>query len=277
MAFSQEIDAVMHGSKAKPQFDEASFKKELEKLREEIDHCNKEALKLLKRRITASKRVAACKWTAGKPNFDESREKLILEQAASDAQAAGLKPEEGRKLIAAMLKIGRENQDEFRATLEGKPPSLPPSPRLQEFQVGLKLFITRGDELLLLYDNHSPQDAPCYDFPGGRINEGEESKPLAEVLAREAAEELGEAFRYKLGGPVAAFPAFPRHNRAAGCKIFMVGFHAEFVSGEPVLSEEHSGFKWRKVNDLNGSEFDAGFDEGFRQFKKWFESEKNKV
>ncbi len=140
------------------------------------------------------------------------------------------------------------------------------------YNVGLKLFITAGEDVLLLYDPDKGQ----WDLPGGRINVGEEETPIARILAREAEEELGPGFRYELEGlrPVSVFRAFPAsrgEGKPARVKILLLGFPARYVSGEPVLSDEHSAFKWVNVSQARADElFSGGFADGFRQFQAYF-------
>lgn len=51
--------------------------------------------------------------------------------------------------------------------------------------VATKLFLRRGDELLILRDNFGD-----WDLPGGRLKSHEFEVPLHDVLARKIREEL---------------------------------------------------------------------------------------
>lgn len=117
--FSSQVDEVVAGGRrARPDFSEGDYAGRMGGLRAEIDECNKGAIDLLARRIAAAKVVAVCKWSAGKPNFDASREQAILEGAGRYAAGKGLPPEYGSELVGLMLKLAREEQDSFRAEIE---------------------------------------------------------------------------------------------------------------------------------------------------------------
>ncbi len=102
------------------------------------------------------------------------------------------------------------------------------------FEVGQKAFIERDGRLLVVFFPNG-----WLDFPGGRINEGEDD--LAEALKREIREEttleveVGDAFATWLGRDGA---------------VFLVGYRCSYVSGEVALSDEHSAYKWIDRSDL---------------------------
>src|SRR6059058_4405253 len=106
---------------------------------------------------------------------------------------------------------------------------------MQRFQVALKAFVVRGDRLLMLRE---PAGGQVWELPGGRIEIGEEARPLLDVLQREMREELGDSFEYEVIGPAAAWirpPDPPRRNVA----VFLLGYSCRYRAGEPVLSAEH--------------------------------------
>lgn len=117
-----------------------------------------------------------------------------------------------------------------------------------QFYVGQKAFIRRGEKVLVLGD---PIEG--LDFPGGKIQEGEDS--LIESLKREVREECG--LEIEVGEPFATWHnVFPEHHRLAGKRVFLVGYKCEYVSGEVALSNEHDKFKW--VTKNNCKEVDDG-------------------
>jgi len=122
---------------------------------------------------------------------------------------------------------------------------------IANYQVGVKALIRRGEEFLFLHFNN-PSGGSYYDWPGGRIDVGEEDTPLMDILDREIREELGDTFTYTINKP--AFTSrrfFPK----AGLKIFLVMYETEFVSGEIKLSDEHGRFEWLKSEAVDAKQF----------------------
>lgn len=128
------------------------------------------------------------------------------------------------------------------------------------FYVGQKAFISRDDEVLVLGD---PTEG--LDFPGGKIQEGEEN--LTESLKREVREETD--LEIEVGAPFITWTnTFPDNHRFAGKKVYLVGYKCKYISGEVVLSDEHNKFKW--VNKNNFREINDGTT-WFEILKKYFD------
>ncbi len=122
---------------------------------------------------------------------------------------------------------------------------------IAQYHVGLKVILRRGEDYLFLHFNN-PSGGSYYDWPGGRIDVGEEDVDLINILDREIREELGPDVQYKLGNP--AFVSrrfFPNDN----LKIFLVIFEAELLDGEIKLSNEHLHFEWLKPESVMRAEF----------------------
>lgn len=101
--------------------------------------------------------------------------------------------------------------------------------------VGQKAFIAKDGEILILVD---PQLG--VDLPGGKIKEGEVN--LTEALKREVKEETG--LKIEIEEPFTTWMIeFPPDHRNQG-KVFLVGYKCKHISGEVVLSSEHSEYKW---------------------------------
>lgn len=131
----------------------------------------------------------------------------------------------------------------------------------QNYWVGQKAFIKKGEEVLVLAD---PSEG--LDFPGGKIQEGEID--LSKSLQREVMEESG--LEIIVGKPFAVWQnSFPAHHKYAGKKVYLVAFKCEYVSGEVALSDEHNKFKW--VNKDNYKEADDG-TQYFDILEKYFNS-----
>lgn len=118
----------------------------------------------------------------------------------------------------------------------------------QEFYVGQKAFVRKGDEVLIVVDPHEG-----LDYPGGKIQVGETD--LVESLKREVREEAGLEIR--VGEPFATWSnTFPDHHKFAGKKVYLVGYRCEYVSGDVTLSDEHTSFRWVTID--NYKEVDDG-------------------
>ncbi len=127
------------------------------------------------------------------------------------------------------------------------------------FYVGLKAFVRRGDELLVLGD---PIEG--LDFPGGRIQIGE--LDIIESLKREVREETGIEVEVK--NPFTTWiNVFPPEHKLHGKKVFLVGYECEYISGEVTLSDEHDKFSW--VTKDNFHEANDG-TEWFEILEKYF-------
>lgn len=134
------------------------------------------------------------------------------------------------------------------------------------FEVSLKAIIKNDKgEVLIMQDNGKFKG--FYDFPGGRIQEGEENLELTSVLAREIVEETGD-IKIKISKKPAAVG---RHSieRTDGNKIFLIWifFEAEFLGGEIIISDEHDGYKWVKLDEIELEKyFVLGSLDGIRNY-----------
>lgn len=124
----------------------------------------------------------------------------------------------------------------------------------QLFEVSLKAIIkNKTGEVLILKESSAISNH--YDFPGGRIQEGEENLEYWEVLSREIAEETG------LGNfTINRKPcAVGRHSRKAGqdsqIYVLWLFFEVEYHSGEVNISGEHVGFDWVKLEEIDSTKY----------------------
>jgi ADP-ribose pyrophosphatase YjhB (NUDIX family) len=128
---------------------------------------------------------------------------------------------------------------------------------IQRFDVGLKAFVMRRNELLVVRESATG----LWELPGGRIDVGEEHVPQTEVLARELREELGEGFRVAMG-PLAATWI----RRRPTDFVFLVGRLCRHVDGEPSLSHEHDGAGWVDERSWRSLALAPGYPEGIEEF-----------
>jgi len=109
------------------------------------------------------------------------------------------------------------------------------------FEVGQKAFIERDGKVLVVFFPNG-----WLDFPGGRINHDEVD--LVEALRREIHEET--TLEVEVGDPFATW-------LGRGNTVLLVGYRCRYVSGEVLLSDEHTGFRWvdssnfEEVNDAS--------------------------
>ncbi|MDO8498500.1 MAG: NUDIX hydrolase [bacterium] len=128
--------------------------------------------------------------------------------------------------------------------------------------VGQKAFIDKDGEILILID---PKLG--IDLPGGKIKEGEAD--LIESLKREVREET--KLEIEIEDPFITWMIeFPPDHRNQG-KVFLVGYKCKYFSGEVILSDEHSDYKWvNKNNYLKLSK-----DGHFKAIEKYFSLTEN--
>ena len=131
---------------------------------------------------------------------------------------------------------------------------------IQRFVVSLKAAIVRDRQLLLLRE----ADTGFWELPGGRIDEGEEWIPQAEVLAREIAEELGGAVAIAPGPETVTWV---RQRPADGVFQLLVVRLCRFESGDLKVSPEHCDFAWTTPADWADLEFPplSGYRDGLHR------------
>jgi len=102
-------------------------------------------------------------------------------------------------------------------------------------------------EILLLNADPKGSFAGFYDFPGGRIDTNEFTTPFFDIIKREILEEIGNIKFVLSPKPVAIgrhlVPASMSKN-GSDIRILYLFFEAKYMSGEIVISNEHTGFKW---------------------------------
>ncbi|HEX7456717.1 MAG TPA: NUDIX domain-containing protein [Candidatus Nanoarchaeia archaeon] len=109
----------------------------------------------------------------------------------------------------------------------------------QQFYVGQKAFIEKGQELLVLHDN-----IVGLDFPGGKIQVGETN--LEESLKREVREETG--LEIEVGKLFMTWIKDMVTEKYKGKKLLLVGYKCRYISGTVLISHEHERFRWVDKN-----------------------------
>ena len=133
------------------------------------------------------------------------------------------------------------------------------------YYVAVKVFLKRGNDLLVFRDGFGK-----WDLPGGRLRYDEFKKPLESVIKRKLKEELGSAVKYKLGDPF----VFMRHERKEAmphgpqkARIFAIGYRANFVSGTINLASHHTKYEWVPITTFKPKKyFEGGWLDGVTAF-----------
>ena len=127
------------------------------------------------------------------------------------------------------------------------------------FAVATKALIVKDDKLLILYKTKeeiaSFRDdlkylGTCYeprrDFPGGRLEFGEEPK---DALVREVKEET--RLTVEIGKIVDTWQFIKNNFQLVG-----INYLCKWQSGEVVLSDEHEHFEWLSKKELLAKNWD---------------------
>lgn len=143
------------------------------------------------------------------------------------------------------------------------------------YQISLKFFLRNGDGKLLAMAQDRGSFAGLFDIPGGRIETDEFATPFADIIRREAKEELG-GVEFELGdAPVAVgrhlIPASvnEKNEQILEIHVLYLFFEARLISGDIRVSEEHSGYQWldsEQVRKTPERYFKSGNLEGVRMY-----------
>ncbi len=129
---------------------------------------------------------------------------------------------------------------------------------IRKFDVGLKAFMIKGECLLMVEENGKG----LWELPGGRIDVGEENLSDKEILQREIKEELGENITFDTANPVSTWVRKLTDNYF----VFLVGILCKYKSGEIVLSNEHSSFRWVNKNEWRDLKMADGYPQAIEKF-----------
>ncbi|MCX6764167.1 MAG: NUDIX hydrolase [Candidatus Nealsonbacteria bacterium] len=131
------------------------------------------------------------------------------------------------------------------------------------YHVGFKILLKKENKFLFLRSANKKY----WDLPGGRADNTEYKKPVLKILEREVREELGNKIRYKIGDM--AFQSrryFPKRKTYTLSTVY----EAKYLSGEILISPEHSGYEW--INPKTYKFKEKGFfcKEEYLAFKEYF-------
>ena len=118
----------------------------------------------------------------------------------------------------------------------------------QLYEISLKSIMknSQGETLLLAEEDKSEG----YDFPGGRIQEGEDDLDLSDILTREILEETGN-IQFELAKKPCAIERHTfMHDNNVTKHLIWVFFEAKFLGGDIEISEEHAGYEWVKLEEI---------------------------
>jgi 8-oxo-dGTP diphosphatase len=127
------------------------------------------------------------------------------------------------------------------------------------FFVGQKAFIERDGEVLVLINMSNLK----LDFPGGKIQEGEDN--FDEALKREVREETD--LEIEIGEVFTRWSFTLEYGHNVGKKVFLVGFKCKYKSGEVKISDEHNGYKWVNKDNYKELKSESNY---FKALEKYF-------
>jgi 8-oxo-dGTP pyrophosphatase MutT (NUDIX family) len=141
----------------------------------------------------------------------------------------------------------------------------PDNSQKDTYFVAVKLFLEKNGNLFIFKDKFG-----AWDLPGGRIKKQEFETPLEDVLARKIAEELGDELKYSVDRRPEVLMRHERVEAAPGnptVRIFGVGYRAQWISGEPKLSDAHTEMKWVDIKTFKPEDyFTGGWLKGIKEY-----------
>lgn len=126
----------------------------------------------------------------------------------------------------------------------------------QFFQVSLKAMLKneKGETLVLSCESDGTMKG-FWDFPGGRIDKGEEELPYTDIVAREVAEEAGSGVKFSLSSKPAAMGHHFVPKKYSGLDqdvhILLVLFEGKYEGGEIKVSGEHGRADWIDLDKID--------------------------
>lgn len=122
----------------------------------------------------------------------------------------------------------------------------------EKFYVTLKGLVVQDGKALIL-EGEDPLKRPSWDFPGGRIDNGE---TLEAALIREIQEELPGSLNIKIGKHLHSHRyTVPYEDGTHGiCMVYAVTLNLPEIT----LSSEHTGYRWISKDEIPQTEEFSG-------------------
>lgn len=122
--------------------------------------------------------------------------------------------------------------------------------KMANYNVSLKVFLQNDKwETLILKTPDSSSYEWNYDLPWGRIDEDEFYVDLLDILDREIKEEVWD-IKYEVSSRPVAVSRHRAQYDTHKEDIFYPFYEAKIISWDIHISDEHSWYKWVKLNDI---------------------------
>lgn len=130
------------------------------------------------------------------------------------------------------------------------------------FHVGVvvTLYNKKGEVLMAKRAPFKSHAANAWENISGAVEHGEQPE---EALKREVAEELGENVRFEIEGVYNTFQAKLENGR----DLVGISFLCRFLGGEVELNEEHTEYRWVKLDAAIKLTKTKGLKEEFKYLK----------
>ncbi len=142
------------------------------------------------------------------------------------------------------------------------------------YHISLKLLLKNSEgQTLVLKALDNGTFGGYHDFPGGRIDKNEFTTPFTEILKRELDEEVGNIDVVINNVPVAVgrhliFAKFTA-TKEKDIPVLYLFFEGQYLGGNIETSEEHNGFEWIHLEDVNLEQyFTSGILDGVKMYLK---------
>lgn len=113
------------------------------------------------------------------------------------------------------------------------------------FQYCQKIVVFNNDKVLLCKRKGEADYDGVYSFIGGKMEITDQS--ILSGLKREKDEEVGFDFKIKI---YKEFSNNVLYKKVNGKQMILPHYYAEYVSGDILLNEEYSDYKWVKISEL---------------------------
>ena|SRR5215217_4656730 len=119
------------------------------------------------------------------------------------------------------------------------------------FQYCPKLVVFNQDRssVLLCKRQGEAEFDEIFSLIGGKMEHGDDS--ILEALRREKTEEVGEDFKVAV---LVDYSLNVFYVKKSGIRMVLPHHYARHLSGEPVLNEEYSEYRWVDLNELDAFE-----------------------